>query len=121
MSTLIGVVATDAATRDRLATLVSPHDYTVTQCTPQELPSPIPDLLLLALPGIDTPEEQLIEQLRSDDATASVPIVLASALPMVQLQSVPYASDWTIAIVEEPVTAQVLAETMGFLLGKDEG
>jgi hypothetical protein len=35
---------------------------------------------------------------------------------MIELQSVPYASDWTIAIVEEPVQPEVLADTIGFLL-----
>lgn len=117
MPTPIAIVASDPATRERLAALVPAADYTVVQCSPSELPDPLPSLFVLALPGIDTPEEQLIEQLRADDATAATPIVIASALPMVELQSVPYASDWTIAIVEEPVRPEVLSETMQFLLG----
>jgi hypothetical protein len=116
MPTPIAVVATEPHTRERLAALVPADAYSIMQCAPNELPDPLPKLFILALPGIDTPEEQLIEQLRADDATAEIPIVLASALPMVELQSVPYASDWTIAIVEEPVQAQVLGETMQFLL-----
>lgn len=116
MPTSIAVVATEPHTRERLAELVPVDVYSVIQCAPNELPDPLPKLFILALPGIDTPEEQLIEKLRADDATAEIPIVLASALPMVELQSVPYASDWTIAIVEEPVQAQVLGETMQFLL-----
>jgi hypothetical protein len=74
---------------------------------------------VIALPGLETPEEQVIERLRADDATANIPIIIVSALPMVQLQSVPYASDWTIAIVEEPVQAAILADTMQFLLNPD--
>jgi CheY-like chemotaxis protein len=116
MPTLIAVVATDPATRTRLAALVPEDSYIVTRCPPDVLPDPLPRLFVLALPGIDTPEEQLIERLRADEATAATPIVLVSTLPMVQLQSLPYASDWTIAIVEEPVSATVLAETMSFLL-----
>lgn len=117
MTTPIAVVATDPATRERLAMLVPTDLYGVSRCTPSELPDPLPTLFVLALPGIETPEERLIEHLRADDATANIPIVIASALPMIQLQSVPYASDWTIAIVEEPVQADVLHETMQFLLG----
>lgn len=116
MSTSIAVVATDATTRNRLATLVPSAGYNITLCAPDELPTTLPALFVLALPGIDTPEEQLIERLRADDATAQIPIVLVSSLPMIALQSVPYASDWTIAIVEEPVTSVVLGETMQFLL-----
>jgi hypothetical protein len=116
MPTPIAVVATDPATRDRLAALVPGDGFDVTICEPDNLPATMPGLFLVALPGLETPEEQLIERLRSDDATASIPIIIASSLPMVQLQSVPYASDWTIAIVEEPVNPQILAETMGFLL-----
>lgn len=116
MTTSIAVVATDVSTRDRLAALVPTPEYSVALCAPNELPDPLPKLFVLALPGLDTPEEQVIEQLRANDATAATPIVIASTLPMVQLQSVPYASDWTIAIVEEPVLADVLAETMRFLL-----
>ena len=113
--TSIAVIAADQDTRDRLAALVPPA-YDVVCCGPNELPSPLPGLFVLALPGLRTPEEQLIERLRADVATTQIPIVIASALPMVELQSVPYASDWTIAIVEEPVSATVLAETMQFLL-----
>ncbi|MFV9505000.1 MAG: hypothetical protein AB4911_10605 [Oscillochloridaceae bacterium umkhey_bin13] len=119
MPTAIAVVATDPATRDRLATLVPSDGFTISQTTPDQLPATLPDLFIIALPGIDTPEEGLIERLRADEATAATPIVLASALPMVALQSVPYAADWTIAIVEEPVQASVLAETMAFLLNPD--
>lgn len=113
----IAVIAADQTARDRLASLVPPA-YDLVCCGPNELPSPLPSLFLLALPGLSTPEEQLVERLRADSATATIPIVLASALPMVELQSVPYASDWTIAIVEEPVGAEVLSETMQFLLGQ---
>jgi hypothetical protein len=74
---------------------------------------------VIALPGLETPEETVIERIRADEATAGTPIVIASALPMVQLQSVPYASDWTIAIVEEPVQPAVLAETIKFLLTQE--
>lgn len=116
MPVSIAVVATEPDTRERLAALIPADGYSVVQCPPTELPNPLPALFVLALPGIETPEEQLIERLRADDATADTPIVIASALPMVALQSVPYASDWTIAIVEEPVQAQVLSETMQFLL-----
>lgn len=116
MPTPIVVVAADAATRERLAALAPPDAFAVTTCAPAELPAELPRLFVVALPGLETPEERLIEQLRADDATASIPIVIASSLPMIHLHSVPYASDWTIAIVEEPVQPQVLAETMGFLL-----
>ena len=116
MPTPIAIVATDAPTRDRLATLV-PHDaFDVTTCSPDELPTELPRLFIVALPGLETAEERLIERLRANDETATIPIIIASSLPMIQLQSVPYASDWTIAIVEEPVNPQILAETMGFLL-----
>lgn len=79
----------------------------------------MPNIFVIALPGLETPEEQVIERLRADGATEAIPIIIVSALPMVHLQSVPYASDWTIAIVEEPVQAAVLADTMQFLLNPD--
>jgi hypothetical protein len=113
------VVAGDADTRARLAALLPSDGFLVTSITPDAIPSDLPNLFVIALPGLETPEEQLIERLRADDATAGIPIVIASALPMVHLQSVPYASDWTIAIVEEPVQPAVLADTMNFLLNPD--
>jgi hypothetical protein len=119
MSVAVSVVAVDTATQEKLASLVPGDAFTVTTCNPDSLPSELPDIFVLALPGIDTPEEQLIEKLRADDATAGIPIVLVSALPMVELQSVPYASDWTIAIVEEPVQSDVLIDTMRFLLNPE--
>jgi CheY-like chemotaxis protein len=119
MPTAIVVVAADSTTRDRLAALVPADGYSVESCAPDALPAGKPNLYVIALPAIDTPEEQVIEHLRADEQTEQIPIVIASALPMVQLQSVPYASDWTIAIVEEPVSASVLADTMKFLLNPD--
>jgi len=116
MPTSIAVVAGDAGVRQRLAALVPGDGFMVTACAPDSLPAEMPQIFLIALPGLDTPEERLIERLRADEATAATPIIIASALPMVQLQSVPYASDWTIAIVEEPVSPAVLADTMRFLL-----
>jgi CheY-like chemotaxis protein len=119
MPTAVLVVASDAPTRERLAALVPDDGFAVTMSAPAEVPAEPPNLFLIALPAIDTPEEQLIEQLRADEGTAAIPIIITSALPMVQLQSVPYASDWTIAIVEEPVNAMVLADTIAFLLNPD--
>ncbi|NTV62884.1 MAG: hypothetical protein HGA65_05020 [Oscillochloris sp.] len=119
MPTSVMVIAGDAATQERLAALLPGDSVVVTKATPDSLPAEMPNLFVIALPGLETPEEQVIERLRADDATANIPIVIASALPMVQLQSVPYASDWTIAIVEEPVQAAVLADTMQFLLNPD--
>jgi CheY-like chemotaxis protein len=116
MPTSIAVVATEIAARERLAALVPGDGFTVTSCAPDNIPAELPGLFLIALPGLETPEEQLIERLRADESSAEVPIIIVSALPMVQLQSVPYASDWTIAIVEEPVQPAVLADTMQFLL-----
>lgn len=116
MPAQIVVVAGDANLRDRLATLIPADAFVVAICSPFELPLELPQLYIVALPGLETPEEQLIAQLRADAVTADIPIVIVSALPMVYLQSLPYASDWTIAIVEEPVDPQVLSETMGFLL-----
>ncbi len=116
MSTRITVVATDEAMRDRLAALVPSDEFAIVTCSPNELPADLPQLFIIALPGLETPEEACIEQVRANDATADIPIVIVSALPMIQLQSVPYASDWTIAIVEEPVDPAVLSDTMGFLL-----
>jgi hypothetical protein len=113
------VVASDSDTGARLAALIPSDAFAVARCTPSSVPAELPDLFIIALPAIETPEEALIERLRADDATAGIPIVIASALPMVQLQSVPYASDWTIAIVEEPVQPAVLAETIKFLLNPD--
>jgi CheY-like chemotaxis protein len=118
MPTSVVVVASDADTRVRLAALL-PGDLVTTTATPDGIPAEMPNLFVIALPALETPEEQLIERLRADEATANIPIVIASALPMVHLQSVPYASDWTIAIVEEPVQAVVLADTMNFLLNPD--
>jgi CheY-like chemotaxis protein len=115
----VAVMASDTATRTRLAALIPEDAFVVTQSTPDQVPSELPALFLIALPGIATPEEQLIERLRADEATAATPIIIVSALPMVQLQSVPYAADWTIAIVEEPVQPAVLAETIKFLLNPD--
>lgn len=120
MPTQIAVVAVDPTVRDRLAASIPPASFEVITCPPNELPANLPDLFVIALPDLETPEERLIEKVRADDATAHVPIVIVSALPMVRLQSVPYASDWTIAIVEEPVDPQVLLETMGFLLSSEQ-
>ncbi|NJN68590.1 MAG: hypothetical protein HC884_18710 [Chloroflexaceae bacterium] len=116
MSPAISVVARDPATGERLASLIPSDAYTIARCNPENLPSELPNLFVVALPGIQTPEEAVIEQLRANEATANIPIVIVSALPMVELQSVPYASDWTIAIVEEPVNPQILGDTMQFLL-----
>jgi hypothetical protein len=115
----VAVVASDVGTGARLASLIPDDSFTVAQSTPTSVPAALPGLFIIALPALDTPEEALIERLRADEATAGIPIVIASALPMVHLQSVPYASDWTIAIVEEPVRAEVLAETIKFLLNPD--
>lgn len=115
----VTVVASDSTTGARLTSMIAGDSFQVTQCTPAALPAEPPGLYVIALPGIDTPEEAVIERIRADETTASTPIVIASALPMVQLQSVPYASDWTIAIVEEPVQPQVLAETIKFLLNPE--
>jgi hypothetical protein len=116
MPTAVAVISNNAAVCERLAALIPPDGFTVSTHSPDVIPAPMPALFVIALPGVETPEEQLIERLRADDATAATPIIIASALPMVELQSVPYASDWTIAIVEEPVAADVLAETIRFLL-----
>jgi hypothetical protein len=118
MPTPITVVAVDAQVRERLAALIPAGNYSPTTCDPDELPDSLPRLFVVSLPGVETREERLIVRLRAEAPTAAIPIVIASALPMVQLQSLPYASDWTIAIVEEPVDAQVLGETMSFLLGQ---
>ncbi len=119
MPTAVAVVATEASTRERLAALIPSDGFDVTLCAPENVPASQTELFIIALPGLETPEEQLIERLRADEATASTPIIIASALPMVQLQSVPYAADWTIAVVEEPVSASVLADTIKFLLNPD--
>ncbi|MEI7769550.1 MAG: hypothetical protein WCI67_06160 [Chloroflexales bacterium] len=119
MPTSVVVVASDADTRARLAALLPDDLVTATTATPERIPAEMPNLFVIALPGLEAPEERVIERLRADEATASIPIVIVSALPMVYLQSVPYASDWTIAIVEEPVQAAVLADTMNFLLNPD--
>ena len=119
MPTVVAVVASEASTRERLAALVPSDGFEVTLSAPEGVPATLPNLFVIALPGLDTPEEQLIEQLRADETSADVPIIIVSALPMVQLQSVPYAADWTIAIVEEPVQASVRADTLKFLLNPD--
>ncbi|WP_174842851.1 hypothetical protein [Candidatus Oscillochloris fontis] len=118
MPTSVVVVAGEDATRARLAALLT-GDWAVTTATPDSLPAEMPNIFIIALPGLETPEEQVIERLRADDQTANTPIIIVSALPMVHLQSVPYASDWTIAIVEEPVQAAVLADTAQFLLNPE--
>ncbi|MBX0326446.1 hypothetical protein K2Z83_01895 [Oscillochloris sp. ZM17-4] len=118
MLTSVVVVASDADTQARLAALL-PSDSVTTIAAPDSIPAEMPNLFVIALPALETPEEQVIERLRADGATESIPIIIVSALPMVYLQSVPYASDWTIAIVEEPVQAAVLADTMQFLLNPD--
>jgi hypothetical protein len=115
MSHSVAVVASDSSVRDRLAALIPTDQYQVTTHDPS-VPDPLPHLFVIALPGLQTPEEQVIESLRADETTANIPIIIASTLPMIELQSVPYASDWTIAIVEEPVQADILLDTMGFLL-----
>jgi len=122
MSTSIAVVACNTSTRERLVGLIPAAAFSITAFPPPSPDAPLPatpQLFVLALPGLETPEEQLIERLRADEATANIPIVLASALPMIDLQSVPYASDWTIAIVEEPVKADILLDTMQFLLNPE--
>lgn len=119
MPTSIAVVAGDAAAQARLTALVPGDSFAVAAYTPASLPAEMPHLFIVAMPGLETPEEQVIERLRADDATANIPIIIASALPMVHLQSVPYASDWTIAIVPEPVSAEVLADTISFLLNPE--
>jgi hypothetical protein len=123
MSVSICIVSTDSATWKRLSELI-PETFTKTLWipdpdNPDSLPSELPELFILALPGINTPEEKLIERLRSDDSTAAIPIVIVSALSMQELQSVPYASDWTIGIVEEPIEASILMDTMNFLINPE--
>ena len=65
MPTAITVVASDLATRDRLAALVPIDGFMVATCGPEELPSALPNLYVIALPAIETPEEQVIEHLRA--------------------------------------------------------
>ncbi|NJK79083.1 MAG: hypothetical protein HC876_11520 [Chloroflexaceae bacterium] len=113
------IVSEDTSVAARIAELILSDTYAVTACAPGALPANQPDLFVIALPNLQSPEEQVIESLRSDDATAALPIVIVSKLPMIALQSVPYASDWTIGIVEEPVQRQVLLDTMRFLLNPD--
>ncbi len=115
----VAVVSSDHATTSRLAGLLAGQDVRVTTYTEPVVPNPLPALFVIAMPALASPEEQLIEQLRANEATASIPIVIVSALPMNELQSVPYASDWTIAIVSEPVEAAVLADTINFLLSQN--
>ncbi len=115
----VAVVSTDAGVAERIAALIPPDTYDVSRCTPEELPTNLPRLFVIALPELESAEEQVIETLRADDASASIPIVIVSKLPMVALQSVPYASDWTIGIVEEPVEPTVLLDTMNFLLNPE--
>lgn len=115
----VAVVSTDAGVAGHITTLIPSDTYAVTQCTPGNLPASLPSLFVIALPELESAEEQVIEQLRADDATARTPIVIVSKLPMVALQSVPYASDWTIGIVEEPVEQAVLIDTMNFLLNPE--
>lgn len=119
MSISVFAVASDSTKCEQLAALIPSDTFTITTGDPSGVPAELPNIFVIALPGINTPEEQLIEKLRADDATAGIPIVIVSQLSMVELQSVPYASDWTIAIVEEPVEAQVLVDTMNFLLNPD--
>lgn len=116
----VAVVSSDNTTASRLADLISAHDFHVTICTPDTLPTALPALFVVAMPTLASPEEQVIERLRADETTANVPIVIVSGLPMNELQSVPYASDWTIAIVPEPVEAPVLIDTINFLLGQGQ-
>lgn len=116
MSVSVAVVSADTATGERLASLIPGDKVTPMRCHPDALPDPLPSLFVVALPGLDAPEEALIERLRANETTANIPIIIVSALPMVDLQSVPYASDWTIAIVQEPVDPQILWDTMQFLL-----
>lgn len=115
----IAIVSADTGVAERIAGLIPPDTYTVVRCTPSSLPAALPSLFVIALPELESAEEQVIEQLRADDTTASTPIVIVSRLPMVALQSVPYASDWTIGIVEEPVAQAVLLDTMSFLLNPE--
>lgn len=119
MSISVALVTVDSATADQLSALIPTDRFSVTMCSPDTLPTDLPDVFVLSLTGIDTPEEKLIEKLRADDTTANIPIVLVSKLPMIELQSVPYASDWTIAVVEEPVDPNVLLDTMMFLLNPE--
>jgi hypothetical protein len=119
MPIAVAVISTDAAVRERLAALIPPDAFAVSASSPDAIPATLPNLFVIALPAMETSEEQLIERLRADDATADTPIIIVSGLPMVHLQSVPYASDWTIAIVEEPVDADILGVTMNFLLNPD--
>jgi DNA-binding response OmpR family regulator len=115
----VAIVSTDSTTADRLAAIVAAQDFRVTTCTPDALPAALPALFIVVMPALASPEEQVIEQLRANETTANIPIVIVSGLPMNELQSVPYASDWTIAIVPEPVEEKVLIDTIHFLLGKE--
>lgn len=116
MASAVLIISQEAEAAEQLASLIPSDTYEVTICTPDSLSNATPALFVILLPELDSPEEQVIEKLRADDATAAIPIVIVSRLSMKDLQSVPYASDWTIGIVEEPVEATVLADTMQFLL-----
>lgn len=120
MAVSVAVVAQDAAMREQLVGLVPTDTFTVASYDPETLPDSLPAIFIIALPAMESPEETLIESLRADESKAGVPIVIASALPMQQLQSVDYiSSDLTMAIVEHPVEQQILLDTMGFLLGME--
>ncbi|NJP05758.1 MAG: hypothetical protein HC837_09125 [Chloroflexaceae bacterium] len=119
MAHQVFVIADDSATCERLVSTVPADTYTVASYATTDLPSDSPAIFLVALPGIDTPEGHLIEHLRADETTTDIPIVIISTLPMNELQSLPYASSWTIGIVSDPVDPTILADTMGFLLNPD--
>lgn len=117
MPVSVAVVAQDDSVRERLVGMIPADSYAATACAPDELPAETPGLFIISLPEMGSPEEVLIEKLRADESTAELPIIIESKLPMEKLQSLDYiSSGWTIAIVEEPVQADVLIDTMGFLL-----
>jgi hypothetical protein len=113
----ITVIASDAAKREQIIGLIPPDSFTIDGCAPDALPDTMPRMFVIALPELQSPEEALIERLLADETTANIPIVIVSKLPMEQLQSVEYLSgNMSIAIVEEPVQPDILADTISFLL-----
>ncbi|MBN1401218.1 MAG: response regulator [Anaerolineae bacterium] len=115
--TTILVIDDDADARQLLSRLLGAHGYVVreaasAQVVPTILDDTSPDLILLDVLMPQQDGWKLLQRLKTHDETASIPVVICSVLSQVGLATALGAA----AVVQKPVSEEVLIETVGRVL-----
>jgi CheY-like chemotaxis protein len=116
-STTILVIDDDADARQLLGRVLGVHGYVVREAHSAEgvqaiLTAAAPDLILL---DVLMPQEdgwKLLQRLKTQDETASIPVVICSVLGQADLATALGAA----AVVQKPISEEALIETVGQVL-----